>query len=232
MLRDLRTQQRLDRAALVHGPIPFRHLVERQDQIENLTRVDRAIPHQLDELGEVPPDGCRTAVKMDMGEEEFLAVELASRWRRERVLCPIRRATFQSLTLIADRRRAGLISFRGFLGQRPFLLPPGLFFLFCPLHPVSLGALKAVIGFAHSIQLLLGGCGRGPSKNCPGLRLRLHPALVQGDPGFGRGLGVETADHRRVGVRYRHLDAKTACIKRQYLIERFGVGMGSHDRSS
>jgi hypothetical protein len=33
--------------------------------------------------------------------------------------------------------------------RRPFLVTTGLFFLLCPLCPVSLGALKAVIRFAH-----------------------------------------------------------------------------------
>ena len=88
-------------------------------------------------------------------------------------------ANFQSLIVIADRRRIGTIGVLGFLRECSFLLAFRFFFLFCPLYSVSLGALKAVIGSAHSIHLLIGGgYGWGLSKYCPWLRLGTHPVLV------------------------------------------------------
>src|SRR6266705_3214905 len=44
-------QQGLDRAALVHRAIALSHLIERQNQIEHLARVDLPVPHQVNQLG-------------------------------------------------------------------------------------------------------------------------------------------------------------------------------------
>src|SRR5438128_3165858 len=70
------SQQRLDRAALIHCAVGFRHLVERQGDVEDLPRVDLPVPHQLDQLGQVAAHGSRTTVKVDVGEEQLLAVKL------------------------------------------------------------------------------------------------------------------------------------------------------------
>src|SRR6516162_10837832 len=43
-------QKRLDRAALVHGAVTFRHLIERQRQIEDLAGVDRSVLDEIDQL--------------------------------------------------------------------------------------------------------------------------------------------------------------------------------------
>ena len=42
-----------DRAALVHCAVALRDLVEWKNEIENLTRIDLAVPHLLDQLGQV-----------------------------------------------------------------------------------------------------------------------------------------------------------------------------------
>src|SRR4051794_7969840 len=47
----LRAQQRLDRAALVHRPVAFRHLVEGQGQVEDPAGIDLPVPDQVDQLG-------------------------------------------------------------------------------------------------------------------------------------------------------------------------------------
>src|SRR5574337_994143 len=72
----LRAQQRLDRAALVHGAIALRHLVERQSQIEDLAGVDLSVPDQINQLGQEAAHRRRATVEMDVGEKQLLAVEL------------------------------------------------------------------------------------------------------------------------------------------------------------
>src|SRR5271166_6212646 len=52
--------------------------------------------------------------------------------------------------VVAHRRWSGLTCLLGFLIRRPLLLLTlRLFFLLGLLQPVSLGALEAVVGFAH-----------------------------------------------------------------------------------
>ena len=51
--RDSRAQQRLDRPALVHCAITLRHLIEGQREVEHLAGVDRPLPYELDQLGQV-----------------------------------------------------------------------------------------------------------------------------------------------------------------------------------
>src|SRR5574337_69570 len=74
----LRAQQRLDRAALVHGAIALRHLVERQSQIEDLAGVDLSVPDQINQLGQEAPHWSRTPVQAYVAEEQLLAVEFNS----------------------------------------------------------------------------------------------------------------------------------------------------------
>src|SRR5437867_9279511 len=73
-------QQRLDRAALIHCAVGFRHLIERQGHVEDLAGVDLPVPHQLDQLRQVASHESRTTVKMDVGEEQLLAVKLDPAW--------------------------------------------------------------------------------------------------------------------------------------------------------
>src|ERR671914_402071 len=69
LLRSLRAQQRLDRAALVHRAVALRHLLEWQGQVEDLAGVDLPVPDQVDKLGQEAPDRCGTAVQVHMREE-------------------------------------------------------------------------------------------------------------------------------------------------------------------
>src|SRR5574337_1237491 len=71
-----RTQQRLDRAALVHRAITLRNLLERQSQVEDLAWIDLPIQHQVDELGQVAAHGSRAAMEVHVLEEELLTIEL------------------------------------------------------------------------------------------------------------------------------------------------------------
>src|SRR5437764_827437 len=57
----LRAQQRLDRAALVHCPVTFCDLSERQRQVEDLSGFDLSVQHQVDQLRQVAPDRRGTA---------------------------------------------------------------------------------------------------------------------------------------------------------------------------
>lgn len=52
MRHSLRAQQCLDRAALVHRTVALRYLLQWQRQIEDLARIDRPAPDQVDQLGE------------------------------------------------------------------------------------------------------------------------------------------------------------------------------------
>ena len=141
-----------------------------------------------------------------------------------------RPAVSQSLPIVAHRRWIGAFGLLGCLSWGSFLLALRFFFLFGPLYPVSLGALKAVIGSAHSVHSLLGdGCGRGLSKNRPWLGLGLHPVLVRGDPRLSCSLGVETADCGWVGVRDGNLYAEPTNVKRHNFIDCLGVWVRSHD---
>ena len=59
-------------AALVHGPEALGHLVQRKRQVEDLTRVDLAAPHKVDELGQEPAHRRGGAAQADVGAEQFL----------------------------------------------------------------------------------------------------------------------------------------------------------------
>src|SRR5438094_7220734 len=69
-------QERLDRAALVHGAVAFGHLVEGQGQVEDLAGVDPSLAHQIDQLGEVAAHGGRATVQMDVGVEQLRPLQL------------------------------------------------------------------------------------------------------------------------------------------------------------
>src|SRR5256885_838755 len=64
-LQGLWAQQRLDRAALVHGAVALRHLVERQSQVKDPAGVDFLVPYQIDQLGQVAPYRRGSAVEVD-----------------------------------------------------------------------------------------------------------------------------------------------------------------------
>src|SRR5207249_7163272 len=71
-----RPEQRLDGAALVHGTVALRDLVEGQGQVEDLAGIDLAVPDEVDQLGQEAADRRGTAVQVDVGEEQLLAGEL------------------------------------------------------------------------------------------------------------------------------------------------------------
>src|SRR6266404_1352398 len=57
------TQQRLDRATLIHRAVTLRDLLERQRQVEDLAGIDLALPHDVDQLGQVATYGGRATVE-------------------------------------------------------------------------------------------------------------------------------------------------------------------------
>src|SRR2546423_3373708 len=71
----LRTQQRFDRAALVHRAIAVGDLLERQHDVEHFSWTDRPGEDQIDQLWQISPHGRRTAEQTDVPEEEIRAVE-------------------------------------------------------------------------------------------------------------------------------------------------------------
>lgn len=69
-LRDplLRTEEHLDCGPLVHGLVASGCLAERQFEIEDLARVDGAVPDQVDQLRQEPAHRRRATVEMHLGE--------------------------------------------------------------------------------------------------------------------------------------------------------------------
>jgi hypothetical protein len=61
----LRLQQRLDGAPLVRGAIALGDLRERKHQVEHLSRIDRAVEDEIDQLRQVLANRRRAAVQMD-----------------------------------------------------------------------------------------------------------------------------------------------------------------------
>ena len=82
------------------------------------------------------------------------------------------------------------------------------------------------------MHLLSGGHRLGPSENRSRLRLGPHAGFVRSDPGLGSGLGIETADRRRIGIRDRNLYAEATGIEQNDFVDRLGVWMRSHVRLS
>src|SRR5437867_12771863 len=70
------TQQRLDRATLIHRAVTVRDLLERQRQVEDLAGIDLALPHEVDQLGQVAAYGGRSTVEVDVREEQLLPSDL------------------------------------------------------------------------------------------------------------------------------------------------------------
>src|SRR5439155_13197965 len=68
-------QQRLDRAPLVHRPIPLRYLIQRQRQIEDFSGIDLSRPYQVDQVGEESPRRRGPTVQADVRVEQLLATE-------------------------------------------------------------------------------------------------------------------------------------------------------------
>jgi len=58
-------QQRLNRAALVHGAVTLRHLIQGEHQIEHLSGVDRALQHEFDQIRQVTAHWSRATVETD-----------------------------------------------------------------------------------------------------------------------------------------------------------------------
>src|ERR1041385_1235400 len=75
LLRAVRMQKCLDGATLIHGPVAFSHLIERQSQIENLAGIDLAVQHQIDQFRQVATNWSRSTMKMNMRVEQLLAIE-------------------------------------------------------------------------------------------------------------------------------------------------------------
>ena len=69
------SQQRLDRAPLVHRSISLRHLVEGQREIEDLAGIDDALQDEIDEVWQVSAHRRRAAMQSHVGVEELLAVK-------------------------------------------------------------------------------------------------------------------------------------------------------------
>src|SRR5215470_2315912 len=68
-------QKRLDRATLVHGAVTFRHLCQRQRQIEDLAGIDRSILDEIDQLRQETAHRRGAAVQVNVGEEQLLPVQ-------------------------------------------------------------------------------------------------------------------------------------------------------------
>src|SRR5437773_3752867 len=70
------TQQRLDRATLIHRAVTVRDLLERQRQVEDLAGIDLALPREVDQRGQVAAYGGRATVEVDVREEQLLPSDL------------------------------------------------------------------------------------------------------------------------------------------------------------
>src|SRR4029453_15676448 len=69
-------QEGLDGAALVHRRVAVGGLLQRQFEVEDLARVDGAVPDQVDELGQEASDRGGAAVQVHAGEEQLLTGQL------------------------------------------------------------------------------------------------------------------------------------------------------------
>jgi hypothetical protein len=74
----LRAKQSLNGTSLVHGPVALSHLIERQCQVEDFARVDFSVQHEVDQLGQETAHWRGAAMKMNVGEEQFLTLEFDS----------------------------------------------------------------------------------------------------------------------------------------------------------
>src|SRR3954453_1613276 len=69
------TQERFDRAALVHRAVPCGDLLERQRQIEHLAWVDCPVEDETDQIRQIAAHWCGAAKQTDVAEEEIGAIE-------------------------------------------------------------------------------------------------------------------------------------------------------------
>ena len=75
-MRRSRAEKDLDGAPLIHGLVAVGGLVERELEVEDLAGVDRAVPDQVDQLGQEPAHRGGAAVQVDVGEEHLLTGQL------------------------------------------------------------------------------------------------------------------------------------------------------------
>src|SRR5258708_31118699 len=78
ILRALGTQQRLDRSSGIHRAVTLRDLVEWQCEVEDLAGVDLAAVDEVDQFGQEAANGGGTAMEVDVGKKQLLALELNS----------------------------------------------------------------------------------------------------------------------------------------------------------
>src|SRR6266566_8822755 len=71
-----RPEQHLDGAPLVHGAVALGDLRHGQFQVEDLAGVDLPVPYEVDQRGQVAAHRGWTAVEVNVGEEQSLAVQL------------------------------------------------------------------------------------------------------------------------------------------------------------
>src|SRR5207248_5290019 len=69
-------EQHLDGAAFVHGAVALGDLRHGQFQVEHLAGVDLPVPYEVDQLGQVAAHRGGTAMEVNVGEEQSLAVQL------------------------------------------------------------------------------------------------------------------------------------------------------------
>src|SRR5207237_4262314 len=67
-------EQHLDGTAFVHGAVALGNLRHRQFQVEHLAGVDLPVPYEVDQRGQVATHRGWTAVEVNVGEEQSLAV--------------------------------------------------------------------------------------------------------------------------------------------------------------
>ena len=66
-------EQDLGGGALVHRLVALGSLLEREGEVEDLAGVDLAVPDELDQLGQEPPDRSGSAVDVHAGHEQLVA---------------------------------------------------------------------------------------------------------------------------------------------------------------
>src|SRR4051794_38045854 len=76
----LGTQEGLDRAPLVHRPVPFGDLIERQREIEHLAWVDRAVEDETDQIRQIAAHRCGATEQPHVSEEQVRTVEHHAVW--------------------------------------------------------------------------------------------------------------------------------------------------------
>ena len=69
------TQEDLDRLALVHRAIAVGGLLERQLEVEDLARVDLAVPDKVDQLGQEATHRRGSAVQVGEAPEQVHAID-------------------------------------------------------------------------------------------------------------------------------------------------------------